>query len=205
MNVYIWTSGVLKNAYIGEVYEYSYDFRGKTESQIYNDWWSKFRGSVQINSSWITALSGTDFVLTYPVNLSSANKITVQASIVFNSSYTGTGHAMIYWLSSTSTPQQNNAVFFIASSASYGGTRTRIVANWTASEWTNVWWIGKSSYTPNLIIDLTNKTMSWIVDWKISTYTLTDTQVSNIRNLNGIYLYCTQANFYISNVKLTVE
>jgi hypothetical protein len=40
MNIYLHPSGVkkeLKNDYIGEVYEYSYDFIGKTTTQLAND------------------------------------------------------------------------------------------------------------------------------------------------------------------------
>jgi predicted membrane-bound spermidine synthase len=42
MNIYLHPSGVkkeLKNDYIGKVYEYSYDFRNKTTTQVQNDGW----------------------------------------------------------------------------------------------------------------------------------------------------------------------
>ena len=56
MNVYIWTSGVLKNAYIGEVYEYSYDFRNKSSTILTNDWWSVWSWTT-IDSNGITSSS----------------------------------------------------------------------------------------------------------------------------------------------------
>ena len=39
MNVYVWTDS-LKNAYIGEVYEYYCDFRNSSQSAMTSDWWS---------------------------------------------------------------------------------------------------------------------------------------------------------------------
>lgn len=57
MWVYIGTSE-LKNAYIGEVYEYSYDFRNKTTTQLANDWWTN-TSWLTTGANWVTASSWT--------------------------------------------------------------------------------------------------------------------------------------------------
>jgi hypothetical protein len=64
MNVYIWTSGVLKNAYIGKVFEYSYDFRNKTINQIKADGWTFFynAGNATVNSYWLTVNTNVDIM-----------------------------------------------------------------------------------------------------------------------------------------------
>ena len=77
MNVYIWTSGELKNAYIGEVYEYSYDFSNKTQATITADWWTFWNTSnFSSNSdgiSWNPIRVGYDISQYVPT----ANKITM--------------------------------------------------------------------------------------------------------------------------------
>ena len=65
MNVYIWTSGVLKNDYIGEVFEYSYDFRGKSVAKMQSDGWNIFLNSnyAIFNSNWINTNSTNNAII----------------------------------------------------------------------------------------------------------------------------------------------
>lgn len=194
----------LKNAYIGEVYEYSYDFRNKSEWDITNAGWVKVFWTFATGSSWISSPVGKDINIRYPVDLSTANVITIQASITYNNSRDG--QAFDFWLYESTTSAVTNLWFFLRSTGSYGWTRVVFENNWTMTSWTNVWAIGTSSYTPKLVIDLVNKTATWSIAWySDSTYSLSDAQVTLVRSLWAIWLYTTQGNFYCQNVSVTIE
>ena len=196
----------LKNAYIGEVYEYSYDFRNKTESQIINDGWTKAWGSLTTWSSWISSPSGYDFTLTYPIDLSSANKITLNADASYNRNYGG--YAVVFGVQeSVSDYRSNNiAMFYCASSTGYNWTNVRLAQSWNIIGWTNIGDIWTWAKSPTIEIDLQNKTITWKIAWfNNSTLSLSDAQVSLIRSLGALFVYTTQNTFYIQTISVTIE
>lgn len=141
----------------------------------------------------------------YTVDLSNANKITINTSITFIQNDSYWDRAMNFWLIDSS--KLNFAQFYIASAvATYTWTRARIRNAWTVIDWTNIGSIWTASYTPTLEIDLVNKIMTWKISWyNNSTYSLTDSDISVIRWLPYLYVYATQHNFYIQDVSITVE
>ena len=77
MWVYIGTSE-LKNAYIGEVYEYSYDFRNKSSTILSNDGWTNASsGTTTFSSQWI---KWSSIRYTKPINLSNASRLTLSCT-----------------------------------------------------------------------------------------------------------------------------
>ena len=85
----------LKNAYIGEVYEYSYDFRNKTLAQIQADGWNetKYNSNCWLSywSSWFSVSKINSSTTTWawwlyfqlPSTISSTDKITMQFTWVW--------------------------------------------------------------------------------------------------------------------------
>jgi len=194
----------LKNAYIGEVYEYSYDFRDKSTTQLTNDWWSVLWWTLETGSSWITSPTGKDVTLWHSVDLSTAKKITIDTSIVRNRDDAYSGRGMWFWV----TLNSSNWCWFRVYNSwwNYRWIRTVTVIWWTEYEWTNTGNIWTSSYNPKFIIDLENKTLTWEISWySNSTYTLSDAQITSIRSMPYLTVYATQHNFYIQNVSITVE
>ena len=184
MNVYVWTN-ILKNAYIGEVYEYSYDFRGKTISQIKADGWTFFynAGDEAVNSYWLSVTSNFgDSVMAKIENLSwkltNAKKITIALSWT-NPTY----YAIRYSLYRIATSSQRTDI-----------TWPRIAYN---NLQTHIYWVSTTTsslsltsyHTATTVIDLEAKTWITTLDtWTTQNWTLTDTQVSGIRN-NTIWFY----------------
>ena len=82
MNVYIWTSGVLKNAYIGEVIHKYIDVRWKTLAQIQAEWWDlTYSKSYTLDSNWISVSANNSwFNLYYPISLTNAHTITLKCT-----------------------------------------------------------------------------------------------------------------------------
>jgi len=200
--IYQWTNLVRP-----AIYEYSYDFRNKSSSQLSADWWSVLWWTLETWSSWITSPVGKDVSLWHSVDLSTAKKITIDTSIVWNRNDSYWDRAMSFWIRRNQSWASDYLQFYIASAvASYHWTVIKMRFSWTTTEWTNIGSIWTSSYTPKLILDLESKTATWKISWyNNSTYTLSDAQITAIRNMSYFYVYATQHNFYIQNISITVE
>jgi hypothetical protein len=78
MNVYIWTSGSLKNAYIGEYkgWHYDYTFKWKTAAEIWNEWTTQV-WSIAVDTNWITWIgSNGDVIISKDIpSLATAKRI----------------------------------------------------------------------------------------------------------------------------------
>ena len=207
MNVYLyqsWTEKELKNDYIWKVYEYEYDFRNKSSTQLTNDWWSVLTWTLETGSSWITSPTGKDVTLWHSVDLSTAKKITIDTSIVWNRDDAYSGRGMWFWVRLN---WSNYCIFRVYNNWwNYTGIRTILDIWWTVYDWTSIGNIWTSSYTPKFIIDLENKTLTWKISWyNDATYTLTDAQITAIRNMTYLSVYATQHNFYIQTASILVE
>ena len=183
----------LKNAYIGEVYEYSYDFRNKTLAQIQADGFSVWEWTTKFSSNWIWCNTTNRIIVnkSFP-SLANANKITItQTSIVSNWScaialnWTWRSYTTRIYLDSSQNHQQ-------------------LYIWWTYYMYS---WLSAWTYTQTGVFDLVNKTATLSCTWKSDhTETITDTEVSNIRNyLNNIEVYVSNNANYISTFSITVE
>jgi len=172
MWVYIWTN----------TYEYSYDFRNKTQAQITADGWEIKAGSVSFSSDWMRLMG-------YPCRIKkswisdimrSANKITQTFSFLCQ------GYAIMYAITQdvTSSSAPNPTWTYLDSRVGtrglyYGGSNQE-------ASWFSAW-----TYTSTVVVDLENKTASLsIPSYADVTKTLTDADVTNIRNnTNCICIY----------------
>lgn len=202
MNVYIGTSGELKNAYIGEVYEYSYDFRGKTKTQVTADWWQAWSWDTWTScwSDWLYQSShnwGGRLIRQFNTNMSNAKRIifTTQFSMQGNYSWT------TRWIT-TSFSRDNATSIYLA----YWGTNSNMQIAWgsnyiapSISSWT---------YKYEYIVDLENKTatltfLTWTSFSK--TVSITDSQVNTIRNNDAYWMILVDEYCYLQTVSITIE
>ena len=70
----------LKNAYIGGVYEYSYDFRNKSTSQITADGWIVVSWTPSTSSDWLKSSDGAIVLYNIGNAMTNATKITLTCS-----------------------------------------------------------------------------------------------------------------------------
>ncbi len=209
MNVYIGTSGELKNAYIGEVYEYSYDFRNKTLSQIQSDgwtyWWS---ATPTINSWWITIPSDSNESWSklycspswLTSALSTANKITMN----------------MYFYQWTTSSNSSDGVFYLAWPSSYTTNGTWmgwwIINNYEIFSrilWADLYrWIYTVSsweYVQTIVIDFINKNMRMVLGSIMDvTRTITDSQIATIKTLKYLRVWA-KNNKVVRKINILVE
>lgn len=186
----------LKNAYIGEVYEYSYDFRNKTTTQLANDGWTNV-SSATVNSNWITFSSWTAIfnqlswlssrmatanrlVLTYTMWYASSSNA-VAGLTLMNNNNDNSGQTWWYLNQSAYEVLINNSSLLVG------------------SHWTLSW-----DLTNTFNYDLVNKQCSITFQWLYNnTVSITDAQISWIRNL--AYIRCPIATMYLKKISITIE
>lgn len=206
-NLWWWTDGniqintELKNAYIGGVYEYSYDFRGKTKTQVTNDWWSAWTWDSWTScwSNWLYQTSNQSWwrlIRQFNVDMSNAKKITMSAQIYASN----TSSWWCTWSIATSSARANNTAVYI------GNDAKNMQVAWTVTTINPT--LSLNTYKWEYIIDLENKTATvTFLTW--STYTntisITDSQINTIRN-NNIYWPILVWNYgYLQTVSITVN
>lgn len=191
----------LKNAYIGEVYEYSYDFRNKSTSQITADGWTVVSGSASFNSNWLYSTSNPfrlkkDWFLTHIAN---ANKVTL--TLNYNLAAWN-----IYW-AMAKTLTSSGGTWISGTTTDLAWTQQRSLVVYQDA--TRVSWMAAWKYTTKCILDFVNKTAIGTITWYADlTRTLTDTEISNIKwNTDLLMIYITSGNSsnYISDISLIVE
>lgn len=190
----------LKNAYIGEVYEYSYDFKNKSSTDLSNAGWS-YTWTLETGANWVTAPNRYDIQLYKTFDFSNANRINITATTQWSTNDSIWRH-ISFWCGDTAS----NWVRLLLSSVNYSTSRINVDVNGTQTLWTDLWNIGTSTYTSTLVIDLVNKTVNWTIPWLwTSTLTLSDAQVTMIRWLPYLWLYTTQHTFYMQDISITIE
>ena len=187
----------LKNAYIGEVYEYSYDFRSKTTSQITSDGWSYSAwGTPSFNSygvywSWIR--------ITRNLSLTDARKITITTYWTLNSSASFSGY-----IAKTVTSQTRDGLSW--TSITTEQNKMAMIIYWTSHEYS---WFSSWTYTVVGVIDFVAKTWTLSATWKTTqTWTLTDTDVSNIKNnTTKLFAYISGggSSYWLATISIAVE
>ena len=208
MNVYIWTSGTLKNAYIGEVYEYSYDFRNKTNSQLQTDWWTLDDSShTAYNSNGVYSTTNVTVRATRSLpSLVNAKKITFNEVMVVASTSYGSGASFRSYTGTTATKQK---IFWIIVNKDQGyNMKWGYVVSSTQNFKQDITTTGTK--TNSLVYDLVNKTITYTLDWTTYTGTLTDSNITDIKSNNGVFIYVWQINttttqVYIQSVWILVE
>jgi hypothetical protein len=201
--ILVWTQQVRP----AHIYEYSYDFRGKSKSQLQTDWWT-------LTSTWNTYFDSTYWIYC----TSNTNNVTRSLWTVFSNAkkivfwlkwyYSWVSSWNAIWLSwrtytnSTSTnrcgiwidkPYDSSAYFYY----NLSGTLFAWPTIWT-------WWLEYSCE-----FDLVNKTVSYNVNWTTWTWTMSDSDVTNIKTNNYIYFYYWQTGWsvgiYWTSVSLYVS
>ena len=203
MGVYLYPSGTeteLKNAYIGGVYEYSYDFVGKTISQIANDWW-------QWTSWWTNTSDGI-------YRNSWGNPMYISLAWMHTALATATKVTMKIWVYVTKwtwtrdvacrvwDSWKANAYFWV-----YFGWQNTDNNFAGTSGWTTYSYTWATVFT--LIYDLVNKTLSISSTDGNSitpnTYSLTDSYIASVVNGERIYIQQNWTYSKMKSVSLTIE
>lgn len=194
MNVYIWTSWELKNAYIGEVVSYSADFRWSSQSAIESWWWSFIIASwwISFSSEWVKQNSNTSSTRIYRT-IDLTNRTSIHCE--------WTGKLVDWW-------GQWDGVLYLIVTNDISNTWAQWVRFWptkydnSSAKW--VWfrynwsehftWTALPAweYSYSLDIDLTTWNMVGTVSWAYSatmTWTLTSTYLNYIKT-SWIYIGC---------------
>ena len=158
MWVYIWTN----------TYEYSYDFRNKSTSQITADGWTTWSGTPSISSiGYTSANSSTARSSKTLPSLANAKKITLISTIV--TSGDPASWLRLFWDGRT------YATWPLLWSSSW-----QLQYAWDI---TNISWLSAWTYGTKTVVDLENSTITFSITWKSDTLVnLTSTQVNNIKN-----------------------
>ena len=193
MNIYLHPNGVkkeLKNDYIGGVYEYSYDFRGKSSTILTNDGWTV--GSwYTFDANWIGSSNWSPVTKAIPFSLENARKITFTCWL-YN---TNTGLSSV-GIQNTASSNTNSCYIY----TDYD--RPALSEYWingvkTSFAYTPLSWQSSRIYT----IDLENLTFN-IVCWTFTkNWTITQADANWIRNnkyFNIIIRYWTCRIQYIN-------
>jgi hypothetical protein len=191
----------MKNAYIGEVYEYSYTFKWKTATEIWNDW-ALSVWTIQTNSDWVCWSSNTDCNIKVDIpSLATAKKITISWTVVVNNApYTAASigiWAGSWWGTSLARYDIEWSVYDGLVISYYDGSFHLGNKVGNASVGT---------FNPTLTIDLVNKTMVWTLSWfSNSTLTLTDAYINNIRQMTYLLAYVSVNTSALSDISITIE
>lgn len=194
MNVYIWTSGVLKNDYIGEVYEYSYDFRNKTASQITSDGWT-YTNTPLFDSDWMYYSTWNSILDTTISQIWTHNKVILECTFSVNRSYefalacylVNSSKTNQYWLYTDNNSSWNKMI-------KINGTDVYITTT-VLSSW---------NYNLKLVLDLSNKTYNCSSPYSKS-WSLTDAQITALRQYKNIRLLVASAWIRFKTLNVTYE
>lgn len=157
--------------------EYSYNFVGKTTSQLVTDWWTAqfWNAYAAFSSYWLYYNTSWSWSLIYsqPIewNFSSVKKITLKLT------------ARVYW--------NRTYDFRLVKSVSWSQmVNIKSLYTWYNGRWYSIKWTNLLSTTATtsqieqrLTLDLENKTYTYSDDgWYSTSWTLTDAQIADIRN-----------------------
>jgi len=199
MNVYIWTSGELKNAYIGEYHWYSFDFRNKTQSQAEANWWT-IGGTYNSDANgWYTSIWS---YLDKSIDIVGHNKITITAEMNIYSAYSAGALCFGVWDGSNRMWE-----FTSGNTSSDRGIWFQIWSNRIG--WDNHATISGAT-TLTYIIDFQNLSMSAkIVNWvneRTRTQSFSSAQASAAQTSNAtIYIYPDNVNHRLKILSYIIE
>lgn len=173
---------------------YSYTFTGKTISQIQTDWWTTAQWTPTITSNWYSSSNSSrarsNFALS---SLSNAKKITLKTTIVFTSTASWTACRLF-------TSSRTNATWYLIST----NWDRQIQIWWDVTTLSAIWTTG--TFETISEFDLENATYKFSLTWFSDiTWTLTSTQISNIRNCTVSEAFSEDNNGALSSISLTIE
>lgn len=191
--ILIYPDGVTeKQVYPKKLYEYSYNFVWKTISQIVSDWWATAQWTPTITSSWYTStsISRVRSNFTLP-SLSTAKKIILATTLVVNTNW------------------YTKAVRLFGD----GRTYATWYLVWYTDSSIQIWWDSYSvsavsawTYETKAVIDLENWTATFSLTWRSnSIYTLTATQINNIKSCTVAEVFSDDNRWAVSSVSLEIE
>lgn len=177
MGVYLWNN----------VYEYSYDFRGKSVALMQADGWNIFWNSsyAVFNSNWLNTSNSNYSVMAKIENMNDTIKNSKKITLSFTSALIGTIWTRL-------------SLYNVATSSTRSGVTWPQASNWTSQMQTTIYWTNttdsrtvNSTMTVTTVLDFTAKTWNTTTtDGYSRSWTLTDTQISNIKN-NSNWFYVT--------------
>jgi hypothetical protein len=191
---------IINMVYKKKKWKYSYTFKGKTSSQIWNDW-DLLTWTIQTNSNWVTWSSNTDCRIKVDIpSLANARKIVVTHTVVvntnasvYNAAYSGVGVWTWWW--SWHTIYKVFGSGYNGMSVEAAGINWNVVGNATAWE----------TYIPTTTIDLVNKTVIGTMSWfNNSTISLTDADVTTIRNYTYLVVYVSVNRSAVSDISIKI-
>jgi len=196
MNVYLYqnnTEKILKNAYIGEVYKYSYDFRNKTVSQITADGWT-YTNTPLFDSDWMYYSTWNSVLDKTIQQIWTHNKVTLECTFSVNRSYdfalacylVNSSKTNQYWLYTDSGTW--NKMVKISGTDVY--TTTSVLSSW--------------NYNLKLVLDLSNKTYNCSSPYSTS-WSLTDTQITALRQYPNIRILVAHPWIRFKTLNVTYE
>lgn len=204
MWVYIYQNNselAMQNAYIGEVYEYSYTFKWKTAAQIWNEWTTQV-WQIYTDSNWATGANGVEMVITKNIpSISEARKIIIKYTSVIN---VNTRWACTIWITRW-TWWGTGSAWWEVEWSQYNWLWV-IFYDWAEYHWNIVWYASVWTYNPTIIIDLENKSITQEISWyNNSVFTLTDSQISTLRQFYQLSVYTSQNSSTISDISIIIE
>ena len=176
------------------IFEYSYDFRNKSVATLQADWYSFTNTGVVSFDSNGMRMSSRNYAGVQLQSLSDAKKITLNyTQIVSNSN-----HDCSIWLSSNkdTTNLTNFTWIYTYASGIHCIRWWTETANNASVSWT---------YNVNIELDLVNKTSVFKFGSYTYNYTLSDTDISNIRSDLYFSVILWKNNVYIKDISITVE
>ena len=186
-------------------YTYSYDFRNKTTSQITSDGWTLLTWSLNVNSNWILWNSNEDCRLAHTIpSLATAKRIIISGTFIGSTNSLNATSFMVGYGSWWGT----SATWSNYQWSSYAWIKVFCKTNWTTASGNVVGYItATNTYKPTITIDLENKLVTWVISWfSNSTYSLSDTQVNDIRNnYTQLIPYVSVNHTVISDISIDVE
>lgn len=183
-------------------------------AQLEADWWTFYRESWSA-TSWrefgangmrnTNSWSGTRvawIVLSNPLNISSATKITLECNTyIVSGSWNGASNAAL-----VSSNERNPArAWWRFNSSNNSGANGYSLYMWSSGV-DNLTSLSTWNYTVTAVFDLSNKTALMTVTWMSNlTWTLSDSDVTNIRTAPYIQILFDNTWVYYKDIKLTVE
>ena len=174
----------LKNAFIWEYHEYSYTFQWKTIDQVYADGWTKvWNQTPSIDSTWLT----TNYAVLYcplQFTFANSNKVVMEVNCKLASSWSSD---FVVWTSSSANSWVNICQVY----NSYNNYNDLVIggnSKWNFSHSSN--WIVTYTWT----LDLEWKTATLVYSdgttASPSSWSITDTEVTNIRTNGYAFVSC---------------
>ena len=193
MAIYMWRGG--------QTFSYSYDFKNKSVATCQTDWrafpiWTSM-------SFWSNGMyknsAGYQQICSPSITLSTANEITITANItaVYDKD-------IAFWLYRSYTSGSVSSSIF--RSTAYNNTKLRFFN--TDSTTTTLYsgtTLTSGNHTITITLNLWSKTVSFSDGNNTWSYTLTDDQVTDIRN--NVWLVCAVAktNNYFADISITAN